>query len=104
MQNFFVRQFRALKASGNHWLRKIIGVLLVLFGLLGFLPVVGYWMIPLGLALLAVDWPWARRLQRKLVVWWGRLYQRFWPPARRKAAGAARDRKNSRSRDTHNDP
>ena len=67
----------------------------MLGGLLGFLPVLGYWMLPLGLALLAVDWPLARRLYRNLVVWWGRNYQRFWPPARRewKARIAARDQK-----------
>jgi len=106
MKEYFIRQYHALKTSDNHWLRKIVGILLVIGGLLGFLPVLGYWMIPLGLALLAVDWPWARRLYRNLVVWWGRNYQRFWPPARRewKARNAVRDQKNARSPDTHNDP
>ena len=71
VKDYFIRQFHALKTSDNHWLRKIVGILLVLGGLLGFLPVLGYWMLPLGLALLAVDWPLARRLYRNLVVWWG---------------------------------
>ncbi len=49
--------------------RGILGAILFLFGLLGFLPILGFWMIPLGLALLATDIPplgrWLRkRLQR----------------------------------------
>ncbi len=39
------------------WLRALLGSLLVLGGLLGFLPLLGFWMIPLGLAVLATDIP-----------------------------------------------
>jgi hypothetical protein len=42
------------------------GVLLVLGGVVGFLPLVGFWMVPLGLAVLAIDFPIADRLLRKL--------------------------------------
>ena len=42
-------------------LRGLMGVLLVLGGILGFLPVLGFWMIPLGVALLATDIPPLRR-------------------------------------------
>lgn len=49
--------------------RVIIGVTLVAAGLLGFLPVIGFWMLPLGLLILAVDMPAVRRLNRKLMVW-----------------------------------
>lgn len=38
-------------------LRLPLAVLLILGGLLGFLPVLGFWMLPLGLLLLAVDLP-----------------------------------------------
>ncbi|HET6377517.1 MAG TPA: hypothetical protein VFG05_04325 [Methylocella sp.] len=41
------------------------GILLVLGGLAGFLPIVGFWMLPLGLAILAIDIPAAERLLRK---------------------------------------
>lgn len=75
LKAFFIRHYHNLKASSNHYLRKAVGVLLVLAGLVGFLPVVGYWMIPVGLALLAVDWAWARRLSRRLRVWYGRRIQ-----------------------------
>ncbi len=77
MKKFITKHYQSLKTTENHWLRKIIGVLLVIGGCLGFLPVLGYWMLPLGLALLAVDWPIARRWSRRLTVWWGRRVQWF---------------------------
>ena len=49
-----------------------LGILLVAFGLVGFLPVVGFWMIPLGLLVLSVDVPIVRRWRRQLAVWWHR--------------------------------
>lgn len=36
-------------------LRSVVGVLLVCGGVLGFLPVLGFWMIPLGLAVIWLD-------------------------------------------------
>ncbi len=52
--------------------RIIIGVLLIIGGFLGFLPVLGFWMIPLGLLVLSVDLPVVRRWRRQLDVWWER--------------------------------
>lgn len=84
------KYFHALKTSENHWLRKGIGVLLVIGGLLGFLPILGFWMVPLGLALLAVDYPVVRRVWRRTVVWWGRrrrakkVYRGSEPPNKRR--------------------
>ena len=72
MQKFVQHHFHRLKTHPNPWLRKTVGILFVIGGLLGFLPILGYWMIPVGLALLAVDWPWARHLSRQLISWWGR--------------------------------
>ena len=65
---------RQIPLPQNWWLRTSLGVLFVVFGLLGFLPVLGFWMVPVGLAILAVDFPMARRLQRRLVVKVGRWY------------------------------
>jgi len=48
------------------------GVLLVLGGLVGFFPLVGFWMLPLGLAILAVDIPLAGHLLQKLKNLWRR--------------------------------
>jgi len=75
LKAFFLQQYYNLKASRNHLLRKVVGVLFIFGGVLGFLPVLGYWMLPVGLTLLAVDWAWARRLSRRLRVWYGRRVQ-----------------------------
>ena len=53
-------------------LRIIIGVALVFGGLAGFLPILGFWMIPLGLLVLSYDIPAVRRWRRRFVVWWER--------------------------------
>jgi apolipoprotein N-acyltransferase len=58
------------------WARLVTGVLLILLGLLGFLPVLGFWMIPLGLVVLSVDLAPARRLRRRFEVWWERRRRR----------------------------
>ena len=46
--------------------RIIAGVLFVLFGLVGFLPILGFWMVPLGLAILAIDIPIVKKLVHRL--------------------------------------
>lgn len=53
-------------------IRILIGILLILGGILGFLPVLGFWMIPLGIIVLSVDIGYIRRLRRKIVVRYGR--------------------------------
>lgn len=35
--------------------RLVVGLLLILGGILGFLPVLGFWMIPLGAVVAALD-------------------------------------------------
>lgn len=54
--------------------RVVIGILCIIGGVLGFLPVLGFWMIPLGLLILSVDFPSVRRFRRKQEVrlgrWW----------------------------------
>lgn len=56
----------------SRWIRLVLGVLFLIGGLLGFLPIVGFWMIPIGLALLGSDLPAVRRFNRRLMVRWGR--------------------------------
>ncbi len=46
-------------------IRAILGLCLVLMGIVGFLPVLGFWMIPLGLALMATDIPPLNRWLKK---------------------------------------
>lgn len=42
-------------------IRIPLGIILVIGGLLSFLPILGLWMLPLGLLLLAVDLPFLQR-------------------------------------------
>jgi hypothetical protein len=53
-------------------LRIGLGVLLVIGGLLGFLPILGFWMIPLGLIILSHDFAPVRRLRRRMEVRWAK--------------------------------
>ena len=48
--------------------RIALGAGLVVGGTLGFLPVVGFWMLPLGLLVLSQDLPMVRRWRRSLAV------------------------------------
>ena len=50
-QRFLVRVRRKVPPG----LRLVAGLLLILGGVLGFLPVLGFWMIPLGLGVSALD-------------------------------------------------
>jgi len=52
--------------------RIALGVALVAGGILGFLPVVGFWMLPLGFLVLAHDIPRVRRWRRKAMLRWSR--------------------------------
>lgn len=53
-------------------LRIAIGMLLVILGILGFLPVLGFWMVPLGVLILSYEFAAVRRFRRRSVVWWER--------------------------------
>ncbi len=52
--------------------RIAIGLVLIAGGLAGFLPVLGFWMIPVGVLVLSVDLPLLRRWRRQAQVWWER--------------------------------
>ena len=66
------REFNLPQSRG---LRIALGVALIIGGILGFLPILGFWMIPLGLFVLSQDIPAVRRLRRKIGLWWGRRKQ-----------------------------
>jgi len=46
--------------------RTVVGLLLVIGGCFGFLPVLGFWMIPLGLVFIVIDIP---PMRRRLMNW-----------------------------------
>lgn len=60
----------------SRFLRILVGYMLIFLGFFGFLPVLGFWMIPLGLWILSREYEWLRRIRRKLIVWWERRKQR----------------------------
>ena len=54
-----------LSVPGTPLGRQAMGIALVIGGILGFLPVLGFWMLPLGLVILSIDLPSLRKYRRK---------------------------------------
>jgi hypothetical protein len=92
----FLRQFDALermipgargpleRLRSNRWrlVRLPLALVLITGGLLSFLPVLGIWMLPFGLLLLAIDLPFLRGpisvlliRSRRLVRYWTRRWR-----------------------------
>jgi hypothetical protein len=67
------RMLRKVRSLPLYW-RVTIGVLFLLGGFLWFLPVLGIWMVPLGLIVLAFDIPFMRRWMRA----WARSHLARW--------------------------
>ncbi|MEM7471191.1 MAG: hypothetical protein AAF340_07555 [Pseudomonadota bacterium] len=71
------RPLTAIRARGWWIVRLPLAILFIIGGILSFLPVLGLWMLPLGLLLLAVDLPLLRaplsatmiRGRRRIAVW-----------------------------------
>ena len=59
--------------SHPRWVRIPLGILLVIGGIFGALPILGFWMLPLGLILLSADFPWAKRILVHLKLGWRRV-------------------------------
>lgn len=57
MPDWAGRSLDRLRQPEAVWVRVPTGIALTGGGVLGFLPVLGFWMVPLGLALLAYDVP-----------------------------------------------
>ncbi|KFC64695.1 hypothetical protein FG93_05291 [Bosea sp. LC85] len=72
---------RWLRHPASRWARIPVGLLLILGGVFSLLPVLGLWMLPLGLLLISADIaplrkPMARFVHASMNLW-GRL-QRWW--------------------------
>lgn len=68
--------YRALVWGRDHvppGIRSILGVLFMIGGVFGFLPILGFWMLPLGLAFIALDFPLTRH---KIEAWMEHLKER----------------------------
>jgi hypothetical protein len=78
-----------------HWVRKPssrliripLAVLLILGGIFSILPVLGIWMLPLGLLLLALDVPALQRPLVKAMLWVERKWAIHKRKRREKRAG-----------------
>jgi hypothetical protein len=66
---------RWLRKPGSGLVRIPLGIILILCGVVGFLPVLGFWMVPLGFLVLAIDVPFVRPPLIKLLDW----VERKWP-------------------------
>ena len=67
MPDWAGRKFDRLRQPEAIWVRVPAGIALTGGGVFGFLPVLGFWMLPIGLALLAYDvWPMQPPLARML--------------------------------------
>ncbi len=81
---------RRVPVPGNIFLRVVLGLVMVVGGFLGFLPVLGFWMLPLGLLILSVDFPPVRRFRRNATVRAGEWIKVRWPAFAQKIGMATR--------------
>lgn len=63
------RALRWLRHPASRWVRVPAGVLLMLGGIFSFLPLLGAWMLPLGLLLVAYDVPFLRLPVSRFTIW-----------------------------------
>jgi hypothetical protein len=70
-----------LMQPSSRWVRLPSGALLVVGGVLSFLPVLGIWMLPLGLALLAEDVPSLRKSRSRVLDWVERRKPHWFDPS-----------------------
>lgn len=60
LPRWLASMLRRIRKPGAIWLRIPIALLLIVGGVFSFLPILGLWMMPLGIALLAIDLPFMR--------------------------------------------
>jgi fatty acid desaturase len=58
-----------LRRPSSRWVRIPAAILLIAAGFVGFLPILGFWMIPLGLVLIAQDVPFLKPPLARLLAW-----------------------------------
>lgn len=63
------RAIRWLRGPTSKWVRLPLGILLIAGGFFGFLPVLGFEFIPIGLLLIAQDIPFLRKPAADFMLW-----------------------------------
>ena len=74
---------RKLQSPNARFVRVPIAILLVIGGVFSFLPVLGIWMLPLGLMVLALDIPILQRPVGRIMVWARRQLGRWFKPKKK---------------------
>lgn len=69
LPDWAARPLERVRKPGAVWVRAPLSLVLIAGGFLGFLPILGFWMIPLGLALIALDVPFLRAPLAKFLGW-----------------------------------
>ncbi|AOO84600.1 hypothetical protein BHK69_18585 [Bosea vaviloviae] len=72
---------RWLRHPSSRWVRIPAGIFLVIGGIFSILPLLGLWMLPLGLMLIAADIPFLRKPMARFAIasvnLWSRLRARW---------------------------
>lgn len=71
------RFLKWLRKPASRWVRIPAAIVLVAGGFLGFLPVLGFWMLPLAFLLLAQDLPFLRKPTNRALLWLERTWVKF---------------------------
>ena len=71
------RAMRWLRHPDSRLIRIPAGLALIIGGVFSFLPILGAWMLPLGLMLLAADIPFLQRPMARFATWCLGLLERF---------------------------
>ena len=69
LPNSVARCIRWLRQPSSFWIRLLVALLLIVGGFFSFLPVLGLWMLPLGLLLIAQDVPFLQKPLTKAFRW-----------------------------------
>jgi hypothetical protein len=76
-----------LRHPPRRWPRLLAAVLLIVGGVFSILPVLGLWMLPLGLALMSDDVPWLKTPLECSARWIERIWRKgraaWWSRSRR---------------------
>ena len=83
----------------SRWARIPAGAALILGGLLSILPVLGLWMLPLGVILIAEDLPVLRRFVTRALDWMERRWPRLFAAPSEDPRIRPREEEESASRD-----
>lgn len=76
-----------IRRPSSRFVRVPLGMLLILGGVFSFLPVLGIWMLPLGLLLIALDLPVLQGPMNRVTLWGQRKWTNWRRSRRAKSKG-----------------